>query len=64
MLIADPIKQHFRVSTNNTTGGGVHIDDCENGFDLETVRRVMGFMYVFDELLAPIHPPSKQDHEY
>lgn len=21
-------------------------------------------MYVFDELLAPIHPPSRQHHEY
>lgn len=64
MLVSDLIKQNFRVSTNNTAGVRVHIGNGENSFDLETVQRAMGFMYVFDELLAPIHPPSRQDHDY
>lgn len=64
MLVPDLIKQHFRVINNNATDVHVHIGDGENGFGLETVQRMMGSMHVFDELLAAIHPPSRQDHEY
>lgn len=64
MQVAGLIKSHFRVSTNDTTGMHVHIGDSSRGFPLEGCQKVMGFFYTFDELLAPLHPPSRSDHDW
>ena len=64
MQVAGLIKRHFRVSTNDTTGLHVHVGDSSRGFPLGVCQKVMGFFYTFDELLAPLHPRSREDHSW
>lgn len=64
MHVAGLIQRHFRVSTNDSTGMHIHIGNSSKGFPLEVCRKVMGFFYTFDGLLEPLHPPSRQDHDW
>lgn len=64
MQVAGLIQRHFRISTNNTTGMHVHVGDSSRGFPLEVCQKVMGFFYTYDALMAPLHPPSRSDHNW
>ena len=49
----------YRISCNETCGLHVHVGNGLAGFDLATLRNLMGFIWAFEPQLGAIHPERR-----
>ncbi|KAH8594348.1 putative amidoligase enzyme-domain-containing protein [Bisporella sp. PMI_857] len=54
------VSTNYRTWVNDTCGFHVHIGDGLSGFSLETLQKLMGFLFTFETVIEAIHPTIRR----
>lgn len=58
------LKSNYRIMVNETCGLHVHVGDGIEKMPLDHIKRVAGFFWAPDPLLAFLHPPHRRANHY
>lgn len=56
ILACNVITSQFRLETNSTTGLHVHVGDGADGYALQTLKKLMAFLWIFEPQMDQLHP--------
>ena len=54
------LANNCRINCGETCGIHVHVGNARDGFDTETVRKLMSTIWTFEDHLSSLHPPNRQ----
>jgi hypothetical protein len=55
-LVCKTLTSEFRVETNASTGLHVHVGEGADGYPLQTVKKLMAFLWTFEPQIDQLHP--------
>jgi hypothetical protein len=57
------IFSQYRMYTPPSCGTHVHVGNGTNGFTLDALKNIAGFLYIFERQLSALHPLHRQDND-
>jgi hypothetical protein len=54
----------YGININLTTGLHIHVGDADRGFDLDTLSKLVSFLWAFEPQLNSLHPQERQHQSF
>ena len=62
--VCNIMSSNYRIIVNRTCGFHVHIGDGIAGFSMDTLKKLMAFLWIFESQLEKIHPRHRKHNRF